>query len=100
MARFFKKANHSKSPRISEWISEIPSVGLDLDSGRLYLIPQDGNDFWGGCEPLGDSRSSQRCLLVYCRVHGFILVMQCWGSLANNHMLDATPFQTTAKRET
>lgn len=100
MPWLFKKAKHSKSPWISEWISEIPSVGLDLDSGRLYLISQDGNDFWGGCEPLRDSGSSQSCLLVYCRVHGFILVMPCWGSVTNNHILGAAPFQAAAKRET
>lgn len=100
MAWFFKKANHWKSPWISEWISEIPPVGLDLDSGRLYLIPGHGGDFWSGREPLGGLWESQPCLQVYHRAHGFILVMQCWGSVTNNHILDAAPFQATAKRET
>lgn len=47
----YKTTDCSKSLQISEWISEIPSVGLNLYSGRLYLITRDGNGWQGSGWP-------------------------------------------------
>lgn len=41
------KSSHSKSVQISEWVSEMPFVGLNPYPGRLYLITWGGNGCWG-----------------------------------------------------